>query len=867
MHFVVVRLLIYYFQRAISACCLCLFPIMSQTRGTCGHLKSVDDTHPLCLACAGCSQGNTCQWCEPWSDSLWARFATRKTHRYRREHRSSSGSSRSASRRSSPCPSLDSSRAGGSRRGSPTPSGSASVATTGSKTGSTGSKTGHKSIRHRSSDRSSTGSSVKATSGSTGSRSKSFDNRKTGPPADFRLPVCTGSLADPGVVPVLSSPVFTTGLEEKFSVSAIPPTFTVPVLPTNITSPLTSAVSRGLTPGILTGTQTGPVSFTTGSTGTFNVEPVFTATPVHVSSPVLPIKSSMTIGPVPDQHTNCAASVPNQLSTPVSTITSGFSGLPNPYNSLGFHGIPVPFGTPGVSGSPVPTFPPGFPLPPGMHCVNPSQGVNTIPQGSSSPVPGGMVTQLPWQQWSLPFQAFPWQPSPFGGTLVPPPPSHHHPPSDRDSAPPVAGVSHSVDPARPSSPLVSQPAVPGNITRDPSDSSSSSSGDDQDVLSVLAPSHDSVFSLHVDPQPTGSGLKPQQQPSLSATGSSTLVSPRPPSPSESVMESEPPPRFSFDRAINEVFRILPADICPRVMAPAPARLQGFMDFGEESSSTDHPCAIPMPPLVPQLLESLEEEAKGKTDSSSWSVSSATMSKKLKFSPSLYKFSGESFPVSLPSLDQDASRLDLRTPSSVSISLKTLERWEARFRQLVGIAAYSNAFTAALHTSLKDADSLSQPSLLLLEALNKSSSHSMGVAMASSSEMLRSRREAHIPSSSVLSENARRKLRTVPLASRSLFGGVVGEVAEAEQSDKLRYAAVGSSFRKPSKRPPQSKKGGGGMPKKPRLTSPAKPVYHSASSSISSSSPLQSSAPSTYKVARFGKKPGKPSTSPFQRRKP
>ena len=45
---------------------------MSQTRGSCGHLKGNYDNHSSCLNCTGCFRSSCCSVCLLWPDSTWS---------------------------------------------------------------------------------------------------------------------------------------------------------------------------------------------------------------------------------------------------------------------------------------------------------------------------------------------------------------------------------------------------------------------------------------------------------------------------------------------------------------------------------------------------------------------------------------------------------------------------------------------------------------------------------------------------------------------------------------------------------------------------------------------------------------------------
>ena len=165
-------------------------------------------------------------------------------------------------------------------------------------------------------------------------------------------------------------------------------------------------------------------------------------------------------------------------------------------------------------------------------------------------------------------------------------------------------------------------------------------------------------------------------------------------------EVEPPTHFTFDRAVNEVFHFLPPEVCPCVQSASKRKFEGFL-----SSSTDPPeasdhCHLPMAPAVQQLVSSLED-LPTKLDSSGRFVPHSILSKGMDFHWGAYRFSKETFPLNVPPLDEDASRLSLRNPSSLKVPAKLFSKWELRARQLLGIASYNNAFSAALHMGLKD----------------------------------------------------------------------------------------------------------------------------------------------------------------------
>ena len=51
---------------------------MSQSTGSCGHLKGSYDNHSSCLNCSGCFRSSCCSVCQLWPDSTWSLVAKRR---------------------------------------------------------------------------------------------------------------------------------------------------------------------------------------------------------------------------------------------------------------------------------------------------------------------------------------------------------------------------------------------------------------------------------------------------------------------------------------------------------------------------------------------------------------------------------------------------------------------------------------------------------------------------------------------------------------------------------------------------------------------------------------------------------------------
>lgn len=485
-------------------------------------------------------------------------------------------------------------------------------------------------------------------------------------------------------------------------------------------------------------------------------------------------------------------------------------------------GGPIP--PPGPSGpfSPVFTPPIRFPVPPGNapgSAPEPSPSYTGavqgqfMPTGLYPPFAGG----LPWYPYGYQQPMWPMQPMFMGQQAL----------VATTTTTTVTVTTSSAHSRRASSPS----------------RSSGSESRDGDAVSLAAPSEDTIVregrnisaslpkakqKKHTAVTMTTATVTPsrsQQVPGPSGTGlEDTQPSPPgTPTPSEvggDEEETDSPQHFTFAKAVNEVFRFLPEEACPRIPSTSSRKFGGFLDA---ASGLDAPpqMHLPMPPLVESFVASLEE-AGSRAESQAWSVPRSVLTSNLKFNWKAYKFSQEAFPLSVPPLDEDAARLGIKAPPSLKVPAKSLSKWESRARQLLGICSYNNAFVGALHVATQQDTPPLVSIQLLVEALNQSSRHASALAISLAAEMLQARREDILASSTAISENGKRKLRSAPLASKTLFGGLVSDVAEAEHTDSLRRAAASkSTFKRPAQPSSSKKKGGDGKSdsKKARPASP------------------------------------------------
>ena len=519
---------------------------------------------------------------------------------------------------------------------------------------------------------------------------------------------------------------------------------------------------------------------------------------------------------------------------PLTQSTANPGGLVGLPMDSSIHQMPVVTGSQEFGSAPM-LPPPHAPVPgfPGSSFGTPTPmgpgngGFPGVPQPIRFPVPSGTGPPAAGSFGQLPFGY-----SPYGG---PPPnwcswyPYGYQPSFWPMQSPPVTSAATTVTTTTSTTPTPTS----NKRKRDLSESSDRSEGstvvhdeqDDRDAVSIVAPSNDRLvregrnLPPHSRSQQGSVPVTVTTTPQLT-TDSSAVRSSGTPTPSEhgGDGEEETAHYFTFAKAVNEVFRFLPEEVCPRIPSTSSKKFEGFLDAAA-GLETHAPMHLPMPPLVDSLVSSIEESG-SRAEASAWSVPRSVLSSNLRFNWKAYQFSRESFPLTVPPLDEDASRLGLKAPSSLKVPSKSMTKWETRARQLLGICSYNNAFVGALHQALKEDQAPVVSIQMLLEALNQSSRHASAVSLSLAAELLQARREDTLASCSSISDNGKRKLRSAPLASKTLFGGLVSEVAEAEHNDSLRQAAA-SSYKRPNL-PSSSKKKGGGGHKQEKKTASAAP---------------------------------------------
>lgn len=254
--------------------------------------------------------------------------------------------------------------------------------------------------------------------------------------------------------------------------------------------------------------------------------------------------------------------------------------------------------------------------------------------------------------------------------------------------------------------------------------------------------------------------------------------------------------WSFDKAINEVIRLLPSDMCPRESEDnIPVKPLSGIERLSGVNKTSRLSMLPQSLAVKETLKMFQTEFEKKSNVAQWSAPTSFMTSiaPMKY----YKSHSPDFPPTNPKLDRDAGKLSLSSPINFSLNTTRLESWEKRCRELVSIASHADLFSSAAFQNLRQETLNPQALQRLLEAVGKTTRHSIALAMSLATEMLVSRRDAVLSTSPVLLDHSKTKLRAAPLNSTSLFGDRIVEVAQSDLTDQQHRLMAGVSSKKPS----------------------------------------------------------------------
>ena len=304
-----------------------------------------------------------------------------------------------------------------------------------------------------------------------------------------------------------------------------------------------------------------------------------------------------------------------------------------------------------------------------------------------------------------------------------------------------------------------------------------------------------ALSLHADYRDPLYREEEEDSRSLTKETRTTIASPNQDqtdyhSDNESQSSEVVPDTWSMEKAINEVFRVLPEKLCPRFPSvPKHVNRSGLEELNKEETLEVN--LLPQANIVQTMMAQLQESRSLEACTSSWTVPSNINREHMSFRMyNSYAVSQENLPVKPPPLDPEALAIGMNIPSQILVPTKTLERWEARSRMATNIASHSDHFIATLDRLLKDEKVSSVAVNRIMSALDKSKTKILGLSLHNATEMLTTRRDATLDyKSTSLLKGSKDVLRATPLSSKTLFNGKVKDVTASDLAEHTRLCSA------------------------------------------------------------------------------
>ena len=210
--------------------------------------------------------------------------------------------------------------------------------------------------------------------------------------------------------------------------------------------------------------------------------------------------------------------------------------------------------------------------------------------------------------------------------------------------------------------------------------------------------------------------------------------------------------WSFDRAINEVFWLLPEELCPKTQQQQTptkplSRIEQLME-----SSYSPLLVLPQSKLVENTTKYIQNRLDSEKCCRDWICPQNLVSA---LAPTkFYKSQNQFLPTdNVPPLEADSSLLDLSNKGRASIPIKNLEAWEKKARKLIAINSHADLFSSAAFLCLQQ-ELMSVTALFrLLEAVAKSIKHTTAMSTILTIEIFQARRDAALASSKLLLDNS------------------------------------------------------------------------------------------------------------------
>ena len=184
--------------------------------------------------------------------------------------------------------------------------------------------------------------------------------------------------------------------------------------------------------------------------------------------------------------------------------------------------------------------------------------------------------------------------------------------------------------------------------------------------------------------------------------------------------------WSFDKAINEVFRLLPEKLCPKPSEDhTPSKPLSGIEQLMGSRSTPL-LVLPQSKLAENTTKFIQDRLNWEKLDQDWLCPQqlVTSLAPIKY----YRSKNQYFQAeNVPQLESDASKLDMPSKGKYSVPIRNIEFWERRASKLVAINSHADLLSSAaylcLQQELMSVNALSR----LLAAVAKSIKHATAMS--------------------------------------------------------------------------------------------------------------------------------------------
>ena len=258
--------------------------------------------------------------------------------------------------------------------------------------------------------------------------------------------------------------------------------------------------------------------------------------------------------------------------------------------------------------------------------------------------------------------------------------------------------------------------------------------------------------------------------------------------------TEPKTNRTIRDCYNIVFETLPEDDCARP-PPLPPKVPGSLSErlvknpGNENPQEEVSVQLPVSTVVKTALSKLESANKAQEGFWKAPTDIARMSKSdTSYRPPRPDITSGLDLANIPKIDKDAKVLlkipTISSQSTFPCTVSSIELWEGRDRRAMGLASQIDFLSSSLIQKLAKADLLDDDTRTLGSFLGQSTQMLASVTAANAAEMLCVRRDLTLKAvpEDLLSDRAVSTLRTAPLSSPHLFGGMCEQVKSQNDQD-------------------------------------------------------------------------------------